>query len=399
MTAAVISGVGVVSPLGIGASAFWDGLSSGRTAIAEVRGFDPGPAPPRRAAQVPEFSAREFLPATLARRMDRVSQMIGVASVLAAKDAGLADGSAADELGVVIGAALGNLSESAQFLERVFTKGPALANPMLFPNLVMNAPASQVAMALGWRGPNLTVSAGEISAEAALDVANDLVRRGRARAVVVAAGEEVSPIVFRTLKDFRYLSPRRGAREWSSPFDVGANGPILGEGAAAIVIETRQSAERRGARMRAAIARIGRFQLDAPNPHLWPSVDAASTAKDAVRSSADVVFSGADSSPERDELELGLLARMVSAGTPVYSVAGSVGTHGGQGLTTIAAAALALSSGKLPPLVGLERPRPGSALRFSDQPLSGSWSRALVVGVARGGAGAAIEITREPSGG
>src|SRR5262245_30100662 len=113
MSDAVISGVGVVSPLGVGATEFWDGLCSGRTAIAEVRGFDPGPTPPRLAAEVREISARDILPAALVRRMDRLSQMIGVAALLAARDAGLAQGAAADELGVVVGSALGNLSESA----------------------------------------------------------------------------------------------------------------------------------------------------------------------------------------------------------------------------------------------------------------------------------------------
>jgi 3-oxoacyl-[acyl-carrier-protein] synthase II len=394
MSEAVISGIGVVSPLGVGAAAFWDALCSGRTAIAEIRGFDPGPTPPRLAAEVREIPGRDVLPAALVRRMDRVSQMVGVAAVLAARDAGLAEGAAGDELAVVVGSALGNLGESAQFLDRIFTKGPSLASPMLFPNLVMNAAASQVAMALGWRGPNLTVSAGEISGETALDVAVDLLRRRRARAVVVAAGEELSAVVFQALRDFRHLSPRRRGRERSSPFDVDANGPVLGEGAAAIVVESPESADRRGADVHATIERIVRFALAARNPHVWPAEAAAREAADLPVFPTDVAFSGADSSPERDRLELTLLARMVPPATPVCSVAGAVGSHAAQGLTTVCTAALALSRGRVPPVAGLEHARPDVPLSFPKQALAGSRASGLVLGVARGGAGIAIAIAR-----
>jgi 3-oxoacyl-(acyl-carrier-protein) synthase len=394
MSEAVISGIGVVSPLGVGAAAFWDALCSGRTAIAEIRGLDPGPTPPRLGAEVRVIPVRDVLPAALVRRMDRVSQMICLAAMLAARDAGLAQAAAEDELGVVVGSALGNLSEAAQFLGRVFTKGPSLANPMLFPNLVMNAAASQVAMALGWRGPNLTVSAGEISGEGALEVGIDLVRRGRARAVVVAAGEELSGVVFRALADFRHLSPRRRGRERSSPFDVDANGPVLGEGAAAVVVETPESADRRGAGVHATIERIVRFPLGAKNPHVWPPPAAAREAADVPSFPVDVAFSGADSSPERDRLELTLLARMIPLATPVCSVAGAVGSHASQGLTTICTAALALSRGRIPPVVGLQRARPDFPFSFPKEALVGSRASGLVLGVARGGAGIAVAIAR-----
>jgi 3-oxoacyl-[acyl-carrier-protein] synthase II len=392
-SSAVISGLGVVSPLGIGAEAFWGALCSAKTAIAEIRRFDPGPEPPRLGAEVATVPARETLPAAIVRRMDRLAQMIAVAAVLAVTDAGIAaNDTEAEDLGVVVGSELGNLTEAAQFLDRVFTKGPSLANPMLFPNLVLNAPASEVAMALLWRGPNLTVSCGEISAEVALECAVDLVRRGRARAVVVAAGEELSEVAFQALKEFRYLSPRRGVRERSSPFDRAANGPVAGEGASAVVVETRASAAARGAKIRATIERIDRFHLASASPHLWPAADTPE-ARTASRSTADLVISGADSSPERDALESALISRRIEPGRPVYSLAGAVGSHACQGLSNVVAATLALSTETLPPIVGLETP--GFPLSFPMKPLDGAFSRALVVGVARGGGGATIELGRE----
>jgi 3-oxoacyl-(acyl-carrier-protein) synthase len=391
----VISGIGVVSPLGIGAPVFWDALCAGRSAIAAIRRFDPGPAPPRLGAEVPEFAAREFLPPALTRRMDRLSQMIGVAAVMAAADAGIAappgGAQAGDDLAVVVGSSLGNLSEAAQFLDRVFTKGPSLANPMLFPNLVMNAAASQIAMALAWRGPNLTVSCGEISGELALETAADLVRRRRCRAAVAAAGEELSQIVFQTLKEFGHLSPRRRGRERSSPFDASANGPVLGEGAAAVLVESDESARRRGARILARIDAVARFSVPSRSPHLWPVADAVRGVS-RLGADADFAFCGADSSPERDELESALLSRLLPAGRCVYSLAGAVGSHASQGLTTAVAAVLAMRSGAIPPLVGLERSRPRLEFALPRSLQRGSWKRAVVLGVARGGSATSIEL-------
>jgi 3-oxoacyl-[acyl-carrier-protein] synthase II len=141
--AIAISGVGVVSPLGIGTSALWRSLCAGHSAIAPITRFDPGRGPSHLGAVVPEFPVREFLPPPLVRRMDRLSQMVGVAAVLAVADSGYKGKSDdGDDFGVVVGSALGNLGEAALFLDRLFRKGPGLVNPMLFPNLVMNAARS-----------------------------------------------------------------------------------------------------------------------------------------------------------------------------------------------------------------------------------------------------------------
>ncbi len=387
---ALVTGVGVVSPLGLGRKPFWEALTAGRSAIGEIRRFDPGPRPPRLAAEVADFATRELLPPALVRRMDRLSQMIGVAAVMAVADAGFPRGAeSADELAVVVGSALGNMSESAQFLDRLFSKGPALANPMLFPNLVLNAPASQVSMALGWRGPNLTVSAGELSGEAALEAGLALLRRRRARAVVVAAGDEASEVVFRGLKDFGYLCPRRGRDERSRPFDASADGPVMGEGATALLLESEEEAAQRGARVYATLGAVRRFELDCRSPHLWPSPGRALDLPPA-----DLVFSGADSSPERDRLELSLLPGRTPEETAVFSLAGAVGTHGSLGLTNVATAALCLCSGILPPIAGLEQPRKEYPFAFSRERREAAWEKTLVLGTARGGAAVTLELGR-----
>lgn len=380
---ASVSGIGLVTPLGSSVDGVWDALIAGRSAVAQITAFDPGPGAPCQAAVVGEVPARDVLPTPLLRRMDRLSKMIVTAGALAVRDARLAIDPA--RLAIVVGSALGNMRESVQFLDRLFDKGPSLANPMLFPNLVMNAAASQMAIALTARGPNLTVCEGEVSGEGALEVALGLLRRRRADAVVVAAGDELAPVVFRVLKDARYLSPRRQHREWSSPFDAGATGPVAGEGAAAIVLQPRDGAVRRSY---ATVASVTRSWVPAPSPHLW----ARAAEPLALEQVPDVVISGADSSPERDRLELSLLSRAGGA-TPVYSPKGAIGEHGSSGLTNVAVAALALDRGVLPPLAQLESPSSAEVV-LPRAPLAGAWRRALVLGTARGGVVATVVLER-----
>src|SRR5205085_7676830 len=151
-----------------------------------------------------------------------------------------------------------------------------------------------------------------------------IVRRGRARAVVVAAGEELSAVLHQALRDLGALAPRRSGRERSAPFDRDADGPVLGEGAAALVLESAESAGRRHARIYASVERLERFTLPSPGPDCWPS-DATDVSPPLARSAADILFSGADSSPERDRLELALLAAFASPGRPLGALAGAIG--------------------------------------------------------------------------
>src|SRR5262249_47554077 len=127
--------------------------------------------------------------------------------------------------------------------------------------------------------------------------------------------------------------------------------------------------------------------------HAWPVVgDLRDLSVPLPATGADVALCGADSSPERDGLEAELLRRLAPSGSPVYSLAGAVGTHASLRLCTVAIGALGLGHGVLPPLIGLQQP--AADLVFPREPAHGAWSRALVLGAARGGAGALIELVR-----
>ena len=163
MTGVAVTGLGVVSGLGIGVDGFWRGLLSGASGIRPVVRL----GAEALAGEAPPLAVRDFVRSALGRRIDRVSLLALAASRLALADAGL-DAAAldGDRVALGLGSALGNLHETVGFLDRLFARGAA--NPLVFPNLVFNAPLSYVSIELGVRGPTAMLSAQEVSGEAAI---------------------------------------------------------------------------------------------------------------------------------------------------------------------------------------------------------------------------------------
>jgi len=185
-----VTGIGVVSPIGIGPRQFWSALSAGRSGIAAVEGLEITPGQPRIAAAVRDFASREFVASTHHRRMDPLSRMTVAACRMALDDARALGGVAPDRAGIVFGTALGAATESLHQLDRLFQKGPAAVSPMAFPNLVLNAPAGYVAMEHGCTGVNFTVAQHEVSGEHAIALGCDVVRSGGADVVLAGGGAE-----------------------------------------------------------------------------------------------------------------------------------------------------------------------------------------------------------------
>lgn len=408
----VVTGVGVVSPLGP-ASAFWQALVAGTSGIAAVKDAD---APtPRLEARARDWNARDHVKPALLRRMDRCSQMVVTACRMALGDAALTlAGSDAEAAGVVLGTAFGNLTESEDFLRGLFAKGPALANPLTFPNLVLNAPTGYVAMDLGIRGPNLTVVRGEASGEAALALAYDTIVTGQADVLLAGGVDELSPALRRIHADLHLLSPGKdGGEEWSSPFDRDRNGMVMGEGAAMLVLESETHARARGARVRAELVGHASESLPA-SPHDWPTVATAAAARDLASAlaalgfrsgsrddGATLVVSCANSTRRLDAVESARLATLLGdpdGRTLVTSLKGSIGDCGAAGALGAAAAVLALEAGDVPRLGALRVPDPRCRLPLArlDTPRpAGGVGEALVTTMPRGGGGMSV-LFRKP---
>ncbi|MCC6847592.1 MAG: hypothetical protein IT294_03755 [Deltaproteobacteria bacterium] len=400
--AIVATGVGVVSPLG-SQPAFWRRFCAGETGIAPVAGADAATPAPRLEARARDWDARDHVRPAVLRRMDHCSQMIVSACRMALADAALVlEGRAAEEAGIVIGTAFGNLRESEDFLRGLFAKGPALANPLTFPNLVLNAPAGYAAIDLGLRGPNLTVVRGEASGEAALAQAYDTIATGQADVLLAGGGDELAPILREIYRDAGLLSPDDGGEAWSSPFDQRRNGFVPGEGAAILVLETARHAAARGARVLAEFAGHVAESLPA-SPHDWPTASAVGDAAATRHGLAALGFpppraagtllavSCAASTARLDATEAARLAAILGPEAPralVTSVKGAVGEWGSSGALAAVAAVLAVATGEVPRLGALDAPDPGGALRFADRRAPaphGGFAAALVSATPRGG--------------
>jgi 3-oxoacyl-(acyl-carrier-protein) synthase len=403
----LVTGIGLVSPLGERAT-FWEGVCAGASAVAPASGFDSGAAPPRRAARARDWQPKAHVKPALLRRMDRFSQMIVTACRTALADAALAlDPALAEETGIVVGTAFGNLSESEQFLRGLLAKGPALANPLTFPNLVLNAPTGYVAIELGLHGPNFTVCRGEASGEGALALAYDTIASGQADVLLAGGADEIAPVLLHMYADLGLLSPQDGGREWSSPFDRRRNGFVVGEGAAMLVLERAERARARGARAYAELAGYATQSVPA-SPHDWPRPSDAAPAETARQLEAlgwarpggtphpagalDLIVSCANSTVALDGFEAANLAALLGEGASralVTSVKGAIGEFGGAGAFGAAAAALALATGELPRLGALDEADPAFTLRFAAPGVpapGGGFRGALVSASPRGGA-------------
>jgi 3-oxoacyl-[acyl-carrier-protein] synthase II len=399
-----VTGIGVISPIGVGREAFWRSLCAGLSGVVprrypSTRSGRTGS--PVAVAEVHDFDAKRWIRSAHLRRMDRLSRMVVAASRIAVEDAGVdLGGLAPDRIGVVVGSSVGNVSESVDFLERVFTKGSAFASPMLFPNLVLNAPASYAAMELGATGVNLTVAHGEICGEQAILRGAHAIRSGRADLVLAGGGDELGAILVDIYGRARVLSGQRGGEQWSSPYDAGRSGLAPGEGAAMLALEAEQRARARGAEILALLDGEASFAVPAP-AYDWPS--RVTEVPEALRRLAaglppSLICGCANSSRRLDAFEAGLVTRLLGEGAgaaTVTSIKGAVGEFGAAGALTTAAACLAVREQGVPPLCHLRRPLPGVRLRFAaSQGKVEAIERALVLGIARGGAGAALSLRR-----
>lgn len=394
-----VTGVGVVSAIGFGREQFGKALNAGRSGIAALEGLSFATPLPRLGAQVRGFAPREFIASANLRRMGNVAKMIVAASRMALDDARLAPSSLAPEgLGVVVGSAIGDGNESAAYLEKFIGRGPAAASPLLFPNLVLNAPASYVSMELGAMGVNLTVAQGEVSGESAILEGCEAIRAGRAEVVLAGGGDEIGRVVSETSFHGGVLAGLHGGEEWCSPYDRQRNGLVVGEGAGILVLESLARARSRGATVLAVIEEEAAFSVPT-SLYDWP-VDATRAAprlrRLLARGAVDLVVGGANSTRRLDACEIGLLSRLFPDGGPVVtSIKGAVGEFGAAGALSVVAACLALREQTVPPLCHL-RTAEAAPLRFAaarGEPAA--MSRALVCGIARGGSGVALLLRAE----
>jgi len=405
----------VLAPGGIGVKNFWSLLSEGRTATRRVTFFDPSPFRSQVAAEI-DFDPELFgLSPQEIRRMDRSAQLAAVATQEAITDSGL-DFEAVDpyRAGVTLGSAVGATMGLDQEYRIVSDGGRhhlvdhEYAVPHLYNYLVPSSGAAEVAWRAGAQGPTTVVSTGCTSGIDAVGYAAEVIREGAADVMVAGATDApISPITLACFDAIKATTPRNDDPEHASrPFDGTRNGFVLGEGSAVFVLEERDSARRRGARVYAEIAgyasRCNAFHMTGLRPDGREMAEAISVALDQARMNPqDIDYINAHGSGTKQndrhetaafKLSLGEHARHV----PVSSIKSMVGhSLGAIGSIEIAASVLAMAQNVVPPTANLHTPDPECDLDYV--PLTArDWrtDTVLTVGSGFGGFQSAMVLAR-----
>lgn len=258
----VITGLGVVSPIGIGVGNFWKSAMAGQSGISAITSFDPFPMDGYRskvAGQVRGFSPEQHIGSAHGDRVDRYAQFALAASREALSDSGMRmDQESPHRVGVIVGAGMGGMVMGEREITQLYLhQKPHRVHPNFIPVITLNSASGIVAMATGAKGPNFTISTACSSSAHALGQALYCIRTGQADAViVVGADASITPLVFAGFCSLRALSskfndqPERASR----PFDRNRDGFVMGEGAGALIVESLAHAKKRKARIYAELA-------------------------------------------------------------------------------------------------------------------------------------------------
>ena len=374
----VVTGIGLVSSLGLSTQATWEGLLAGRSGIARITHFDPSDFAAQIAGEVKGFDPLRYLDRKDVKKMDVFIQFAVAASQAAVDDSGLVIGDGnRDRVGVFIASGIGGFSTIEREHRALLEGGPRRISPFFIPASIINLAAGQVSIRFGARGPNLaTCTACSASAHAIGD-AYEIIRRGDADAMIAGGSEAaITPMGIGGFAAMRALSTRNREPERASrPFDRDRDGFVVGEGSGVLVLEEFESARGRGARMYAEIAGYGMsgdaFHITAPCEDGSGAVRAMQMAirnAGIAPSAIDYINAHGTSTPYNDRLET--LAIKTCFGDHAYKLAvsstKSMTGHllGAAGGLEAAITALAVYHQTLPPTINLDNPDPECDLDY-----------------------------------
>jgi 3-oxoacyl-[acyl-carrier-protein] synthase II len=374
----VITGLGVLSPVGIGKEAYWQALLRGQSGIDRLTRFDSSLYDSKIAGEVKDFVPEQFLDRKEMRRMDRFTQFGVAASKLAVEDAAL-DISQEDpeKIGVVIGSGIGGIETLCEQHSVLLNKGPNRVSPLFIPMIIGNMAAGQIAICLGPKGPNITVVTACASGTNAVGEAYLMLQRGAAE-VVLAGGSEtpIVPVAMAGFCSMKAMStgndePQRASR----PFDKNRDGFVISEGAGILVLETLGHALARGARIYGEVAGYGctadAYHITAPESGGTEAARAIRIALEDAGISADQVdyINAHGTSTElNDKIETLAIKKVLgdhAYKVPVSSIKSMIGhSLGAAGAQEAIACALSVSTGWVPPTINYEQPDPECDLDY-----------------------------------
>jgi len=374
----VITGLGVVTPIGIGIEEFWEGLKKGRNGISKITHFDPTDYRSQMAAEVKDFDPADWIDGKSVDRMDRFVHFGMASSAMALSDAGLNtfafDGNRA---GVIIGSGIGGAITIQDGYSKLQEKGPKSINPFLVSKTLINMAACMVSITYGLKGP---LSAPSVACSTGANAIGDsyrIIQRGDAD-IMLAGGTEASinPLPFAGFCATRSMSTRNDCVEKASrPFDKNRDGFVMGEGAGIVVLERLDHALSRGARIYAEIIGYGNtadaFHFTAPEPGGDGMIRVMRLAmKDAGIHPQEIKYINAHgtSTVLNDKIESEAIMEVFgdhSENLKISSIKSMIGhLLAAAGSTEFASTVMSVYTGKLPPTINYEEPDPECPLDY-----------------------------------
>ena len=374
----VVTGIGILCPVGLNASSTWEALIAGKSGIDYITLFDPEPFATKFAGEVKGFEPTDYVSRKEARHMDRFIQLAVAASSQAVKQAGIQINlSNQNNIGVIIGSGFGGLLTLSEQVRILLERGPNRVSPFLVPMMAANMASAQVSIMLGAKGPNFCTASACSSGSDAIGTAYEIIRRGDARAMLAGGSEAaVTPIGIAAFNALRVLSTRNSEPQLASrPFDAEREGFVLSEGAAALMLEDLSFAQRRGANILAEIIGYGvssdAYHVTQPTEDGEGAVRAMQMALNKAglaTTEIDYINAHGTSTPLNDKMETKAI-KAVFGNTayhiPISSTKSMMGhLLGGGGAVEAAICVMVIQHGIIPPTINLTHPDPECDLDY-----------------------------------
>ena len=378
----VVTGLGIVSPIGNTVKDFWDALLAGKSGVGPLTAFDPTPFTCHIAAEVKNFDASDYMSSKDLRRLDRFVKFGVVASKMAVSNSGLdLDKEDRDRIGVIVGSGIGGLHtierEHAEYIKRGPEKGPSRITPFLIPMLIVNMASGQVSISLGVKGPNSAVATACASGNHAIGDAYRIIQRDEAD-IMIAGGAEgaITPMGFGGFCSLKAVSLRNNDPEKASrPFDKERDGFVMGEGSGIIVLEEFEHAKKRGADIYCELVGYGMsgdaYHITAPDP---TGSGAKRCMEECLKSGKinlneiDYINAHGTSTQLNDKIEtlaiknlFGEFSKKIAISSTKSMTGHMLGAAGG---AEAIVCALAIKEGVIPPTTNYETPDPDCDLDY-----------------------------------
>jgi 3-oxoacyl-[acyl-carrier-protein] synthase II len=374
----VITGIGVVTPLGCDLNTFWQNLIAGNSGIAPITRFDTTNFDSKIGGEVKDFKPEQFMPIKETRRTDRFTQFAVAAAKIAVADSKLElDKQDLNRIGVLVGSGIGGMETIEDQCRVLINKGPQRVSPFMIPMLIINMASGYVSMLLGVKGPNLSVVSACATATHALGEAARAIVHNDAD-VMIAGGSEaaITQLGYAGFCAMRAMSCRNDEPERASrPFDAERDGFVMGEGAGVCILESLDHAKRRDARIYCEIAGYGitgdAYHMSAPAPE---GEGAARSMEMALRHAKlnpdqiDYLNAHGTSTPVGDKCETQAIKKVFGACAKKLAVSStkSMTGHllGAAGAVETAICAMAIQHNLVPPTINYENPDPDCDLDY-----------------------------------